>query len=63
MHGMRYVPSVAANAATKVFDSRAKKPEFDPWRLCLSSILTFFLRFIAGVFTRYRPPSVADETR
>jgi hypothetical protein len=57
------VPNVAANAVTRVFDSRTRKPEFDSWRLGLSSILAFFLKFIAGVFTRYRPPSVADETR
>ena len=57
------MPSVAANAVTRVFDSRTRKPRFDPWRLCLSSILTLFIGFIAGVFTRHRPPSVADEAR
>ena len=63
MHGMHYAPSVAANAVTRVSDSRTRKPRFDSWQLCLGSILTLFPGTIAGVFTRYRPPSVADETR
>ena len=42
MRGMRCVPSVAENAATRVFDSRTRKPRFEPWLFCSRSILGFF---------------------
>jgi hypothetical protein len=40
---MRYVLPVAVSAATRVFDSRTKRPEFEPWLLYSMSILDFFL--------------------